>query len=896
MSSFLIKTYIFLLILSIAVTGLYAKQPEPAESGVDGQDLAFSQCRDGAGVSGSIDLNGAWQFKAIEENEWLDANVPGTVWEDLMRCGRIKEDPFYRDNELKVQWVEKKEWEYRKKFTVTAEFLKHDKIVLDCRGLDTIAEIWLNGTLVANTINMFIEYEFDVKRLLKPGENDIHILFRSILEWNKQQVAADPKVSEKLMSIKGNVFFARKEGSDFGWDWGVRLLTCGIWRPIRLAAYDTGRIIDLGVRQDLADPNKAVLNVTAELEQFRDKNLSMQILVSFKDKILQQQNFKVASNRVNARLTIKDPQLWWPNGWGEHPLYTVESILKDGKQVVHRKKIRIGLRTVKIVREKDERGESFGIKFNGHLIFCKGGNWIPADALPNRLTEEHYRRLLGSCVEANMNMIRIWGGGLYEPDIFYEFCDENGLMVWHDFAFAVGPYIASESYLENVRQEITSVVRRLRHHPSIAIWCGNNESESNMAGGQQWIKNYDNVDWQGYDRIFHELIPETAALYDPDRDYWPSSPHHPLDRAKQNPDWETSSGNVHTYEVWGGSGDFSPFREMGQYRFVAEFGFQSLPDMETIRSFTAPEDRYFSSRIIDHHEKSGGPYRPGSTIGTTKIAKFTADMFLIPNGLENWVYVSQLLQAEGMKMGCEALRRNYPASTGALYWQLNDNWPVTSWSSMDYFGRWKALQYMAGDFFSPVLVCDQVQDTKVKIYGVNDLLEDIPATLTWELGRFDGTVAQRGELNVLLPANRSTPVTELDFNNIIAENPDYITYRKFSYENRGQYYFSYKLVQENKVLSSNTAFFVLQKYLQLKDPHLNAQIQKVSDGFTISITADRFAAYVCLGLKEKYARFSDNYFHLLPGEVKKVRVIESEVSEDEFKKLFRVKSLIDSFR
>jgi beta-mannosidase len=858
--------------------------------------FAFAQVRDGSSITDLIDLNGIWEFKAIDEDTWMKAEVPSTVWTDLMRAGRIDVDPFYRDNELKVQWVEKKEWEYRKYFNISEDFLKHDKIVLDCRGLDTITEIYLNGKLLVKTINMFIEYEFDIKPLLKTGKNEIHIIFRSILEWNRQQVAADPNVSEQLISSKGNVFFGRKEGSDYGWDWGVRLLTCGIWRSIRVAAYDTGRIIDLGVRQDLSKSSQAILNITTEIEQFNEKDLDLNIQILFDEEMVSQVEAKVSSNKIEKQMTIEDPKLWWPNGLGDQPLYTVIATLKNGSTVVHTKKVKIGLRTVEIVREKDERGESFGIHVNGHLIFCKGANWVPADALPDRITEEKYIHLLSSCKESNFNMIRIWGGGLYEPDIFYEYCDENGILVWNDFTFAVGPFMATESYLENVRNEITNVVRRLRHHPSIALWCGNNESEGNMAGGQRWIERYEGVDWENYDKIFHELIPQTAALYDPDRPYWPSSPHHPLDREKKNPDYNTISGNAHTYAVWGGRRDFSAFKEMGKYRFMAEFGFQSLPDMETIRAFTAPEDRYFSSRIIDHHEKSGGPYRPGSTIGTTKIARHVCDMFIMPKDLENWVYISQILQAEGMKIGCEAMRRAYPASTGALYWQLDDNWPVTSWSGMDFFGRWKALQYMAKHFFNPVLVSGEVENTQTKIWGTSDLREEISVKLEWELGKFGTGIIKTGEEIVALKSNSSTLLMELDLDENIGENPEFITYRKFCYENRANYYLNYKLIQNGSILSSNISFFVKPKYLNLKDPGLKTKIKKKDGHLAVTISAENFAAYVCLGLKNSYARFSDNYFHLLPGEKKQIEVIESEVTEKMFKEQFFAKSLIKSYQ
>ncbi|UCD38021.1 MAG: glycoside hydrolase family 2 protein [Fidelibacterota bacterium] len=852
---------------------------------------AFAQHRDGSSCSASIDLNGPWQFKATDETEWAEATVPSTVWTDLLRIDRL-EDPFYRDNELKVQWVEKKEWEYRRTFQVGEAFLEHDKVVLDCRGLDTIGEIYVNGSLVAKTVNMFIEYEFDIKPFLRAGENEVHIIFRSIIEWDKEQVAAEPKVT--WTNSKGRTFFTRKEGSDFGWDWGVRLVTSGIWRSIRLAAYDVGRITDLIIQQDLGDPKQANLSIKTDIEQYVPGELSLSLQVKRQREVISQTMIPVTGDQVGTELGIDNPELWWPNGWGDQPLYQVQAILMHGGEEVHRVEKTIGLRTVELVREPDERGETFGLKVNGHLIFCKGVNWVPADALPDRLTEAHYLHLLSACRDAHMNMIRLWGGGLYEPDIFYEYCDENGILIWHDFMFAVGPFIANESYLANVRAEIANVVTRLRHHPSIALWSGNNECESNMSGGQGWIENYPAVTWEEYDRVFGETIPETAARTDPDRPYWPSSPHHPLDRDKVHPDWETSSGDAHPWDVWHGAQPFSWYEENLDFRFVSEFGFQSLPDMETIRAFTAPEDRYFASYVLDHHNKCGkiGAPRPGNQ----RIAAYIAEMFNLPTSLENWVYVSQIMHGEGMKVGAEAYRRNFPHTTGALYWQLNDNWPTISGSSIDYFGRWKALQYFARRFFNPVLVTGRVEDAKVSIWGVNDRLEPVVGELQWILARFDGTIVLQDKQPVVLPMNSSTLITSLDFTDMVGEHPEYGTYRKDSYENRSQFYLSYKLVQSGVELTSNVSFFTPPKYLRLVEPRLKYRVHRDGDSYMIRVSTDHFAAYVALGLKEGYAQFSDNFFHLLPGESREIRVVEHTCSPGEFKRQLYVQSLVDSYR
>ncbi len=851
--------------------------------------LAFAQIPDTESVAAAIDLNGVWQFKATDEDIWMDACVPSTVHSDLIRAGRL-EDPFYRDNEFKVQWVEKKEWEYRRFFRADEEFLAHDKIVLDCRGLDTIAEIYLNGSLVARTRNMFIEYEFDVRHLLRIGENEIHIVFRSILEWNKQQVATEPRVIWE--DEKGNYYCARKSGTDFGWNWGLRVLGCGIWRPIRLVAHDTARIIDLWVRQDLRDPKRALLQVNAQVECFAAQELSLEIQTLLDGQAVSQITLPCASEMIQAQIAIDNPKLWWPNGWGEPALYTIVATLKTSRSKLHARRTRIGLRTVELAQEKDERGRTFGLKVNGHLIFCKGANWIPAGALKDCLTVAHYRHLLSSCQETHMNMLRVWAGGVYEPDCFYDLCDELGIMLWHDFMFACGPYFATTSYLENVSDEIANVVRRLRHHPAIVLWCGNNEQESDMP---KWVKQWQTVTWEDFHQVFYETIPRTAAQYDPDRPYWPGSPHHPLDRKAQKSDYESASGDAHLWDVWHADQPFTWYNEHLDYRFVSEFGFYSLPTMETLRSFTAPGDRYFGSRILDLHNKTGRKSRRDEDLGNITIARYAASMFRMPNRLENWVYLSQVMHGVGMKTAVEAYRRNYPRTTGALYWQLNENWPTISGSSLDYNGRWKALQYMARHFFNPVLVCGWVEDTRVKVWGINDLLLEMPCALQWTLARFDGEVVQRGEQEVRLPANSSTLLAEFDFARAVGENPEHTTYRDTDYANRAHYYLTYCLAQGACVLSSNISFFAPFKYLTLEQPQLRYEVTKEKDYVFVTLATERFAAFVELGLAEDYARFSDNYFHLLPGESKKIQFVECNLTEEEIQRRFYVKSLFHSF-
>lgn len=851
-------------------------------------DRAFGQIRDGSTWAGLIDLAGPWEFKRADESEWLSAEAPGSVITDLLRAGKI-EDPYYRDNELKVQQIGDHDWEYRRSFEVAPAFLEHDNVVLDCRGLDTIATVTVNDATVGETKNMFVEHELDVKPLLRAGENTIRILFESAVQWCKGMDDADPRVIWHGIKSQNKGYSAslRKEACDFGWDWGLRLVRCGIWRPLRVVAYDTARLAHLDVRQDLGDPDRAVLHVTAEVERYADSDLSLDLSVTFEDKEVACTTVAVTGDKVHVDLAVENPRLWWPNGWGEQALYTVTASLKAGDAEVHSRRVRVGLRTFEMVREKDERGETFGFKLNGHLIFCKGANWIPADAIPERLTVDHYRHMLQSCVDAHFNMLRVWGGGRYEADCFYDFCDEHGILLWHDFMFAEGPYLPTPEYLDNVRAEVRSMVRRLKHHPCVALWCGNNESEAGMTRTHKWLQ-YETVTWEMYDEVFNKAIPETLALCDADRPYWPCSPHNPLDREAKTSDFNTASGDAHYWKVWHSLLRFSAYTEMQDFRFVSEYGHQSFPTMETIRSFTLPEDRHLNSLVLEHHQKCSGK-------GCQRIAYYIADMFLMPTGFENWVYLSHLVNAEGMRVGTEAFRRNFPHTTGALYWQLNDNWPTFSGSSIDYYGRWKAVHYMARRFFSPILASVLVKGAQVTIWGVNDYLEQQELTLRWSLRHLNGREI-RGESNaVVLPANSSTVIAELDFEDEVGENPNYKTDRKESYQNRRNYCLVYELLQGDRVVSSNISFFVEAKFLPLEDPDLKYTVEKSEGRVMVIVTAEKLAAYVEVGLKDSYARFSDNYFHLPPDQEKRIDVVEAEVAGEEIPGRVYVKSLFDSY-
>jgi beta-mannosidase len=786
---------------------------------------AFAQARDGASVAAAIDLDGAWQLKATDETGWMDAVVPGVVQGDLLRAGRIP-DPHYRDQELDAQWVERERWEYLRSFDVPPPFLAHDRIRLDCRGLDTIAEIHLNGQILARTENRHLRHELEVGPRLRAGRNEIRIVLRSM---------------------------------SFGEDWGPRLRTSGIWRPIRLAAYDTARLDDVLVREDLTHPSQAVLVVSSAIERYRTEPLELEIAVALDGQRLAASSSAIFGDRSTQSLTIENPRRWWPNGWGEQPLYEVTATLRSRGRTVHRRTQRIGLRTISIVREQEAGGEGLGIEVNGKPLFAKGASWIPADSLPSRLTEDDYRRLLQACVDAHMNLIRVRRGGLYEADAFYEFCDEKGLLIWQDFMLAIDPHLSAPAYLDSVRAEVKDVVWRLRHHPSIALWCGDHLAESH--GGRTWSRRHPIAARAECDRTLHETILRTARLFDPDRPCLPCP-------------------------------------------FATEFGSPSLPDLATIHEMAAPEDRYFPSHVLEHHESRGG----GRTDerATARIARHLAAELGMPSRLEDWVYLSQVLQAEAVRREVEALRRNHPRSAAALYWRLDDNWPALSSSSIDYRGRLKLLHHAARRFFSPILVsvvgepspdpADRGQTGQVEIWGTSDLLQETRARLQVSLLHLDGNELRRAEQDVVLPPNRATRLAGMDFRKEVGEDPERRTCHKVSYERRRHHVLCCRLMQDGRELSSNVAFFVPLKYLALVPPGLRWSVSTEGGRPAVGLAAKRFAAFVHLGLSEGGARFSDNGFHLFPGDARRVEVLSSDALPGQLAERLRVRSLVDTRR
>jgi beta-mannosidase len=788
-------------------------------------------------------LSGEWQFRQCGTNEWLPGTVPGGVHTDLLALGKIP-DPFVADNELKVMWVAENDWEYRRSFNADAGLLAEENVSLICDGLDTIADLYLNGTYLGHTENMFRRWEWNVKSLLKEGSNELLIILGSPVRFITARQAQLPLQGGG--DIPGGPHL-RKAPCHWGWDWGPKLPPIGIWKEIRLEGYSV-RFENVHLRQSIGQYGATIsADVRAEVTGEADLKVLMKVTgpngEQFKARESLASFIEGGDSFTNLSVEIPDPQLWWPNGYGAQPLYEVEVTLKEGKDILDRRTYKIGLREIELCQEQDQWGQEFTFYVNGVRLFAKGADWIPADSLPTRITESYLESLLKSAVDANMNMLRVWGGGYYPEDMFYDLCDRYGILIWQDFMFACGIYPADADFFENVRVEAIENVRRLRHHAALALWCGNNEMEQGWCDWG-WNKPDDPLNQRlkdGYDRMFHHMLPEMLRMEDPDHPYWPSS-------ASANTAFEGANnqvqGDCHYWDVWHGRKPFTAYRT--QYpRFMSEFGFQALPPLETIATYADPADWNMTSYIMEHHQRSGS----GNGL---MIAQMT-DTFRMPKDFSALVYLSLLLQAEGIRYGVEHWRRNRNRVSGTLIWQLNDCWPVASWASLDYFGRWKALHYAAKRFYAPLLLSVAEEGKTMRVHVTSDLVQPVDVLVRWRLELLNGKCLSSGEKNLRAMALADTLVATYDFSTLVSE------------ENKRKVVFVTEMWQDGKLVSQSVTPFVANKHLELRRPGLKVQTHVEDRTLYLDITAHSLARFVELSIDGADAVFSDNYFDIPAG-------------------------------
>lgn len=755
-----------------------------------------------------------WKFNKVGSEEWLDASVPGCVHTDLIKNGKI-EDPFYRLNEHKVQWIDKEDWIYKTTFNLTHDWLSKDRIVLDFKGLDTHADIYLNGVKILVADNMFRAWTIDVKEWLKLENNELKIYFHSPIKVGLKKYDNYPHIVHssandlaEIGQVPGNKWLSphlRKAQCHFGWDWGPRLVTSGIWQPVFLKAWNNARIVDLRIVQNEITREKASLTAEFEIDAEVDVDVKLQLKVNHKQVISLPIRVKKDTKNYTIDFEIEKPKLWWCNGLGDAYMYKIGGSLvtKDEfDEVVHN----IGLRTVDLIREKDREGKSFFVKLNGFPVFMKGANYIPADAFLDRVNPKKYEKIILAAKECNFNMLRVWGGGIYEKDIFYDLCDKHGILVWQDFMFACNMYPGHPEFLESVRQEAVYNIKRLRNHPSVALWCGNNEV---LAAWKSWgwemkEKKRDPIgaqaQWKAYKDIFLNILPNEVKRLDPQRFYHPSSPQAGDSLLKV-----PSKGDRHYWGVWWGKDKFSKYHTEVS-RFMSEYGFQSFPEMQTINQYTNPEDHNIYSEVMKSHQRS--------SIGNKTIEMYMLRDYRKPKNFESFIYAGQVLQAEGMKQGMEGHRIAKPYNMGSLFWQINDCWPVASWSSTDYYVNWKAMQYFSKKAFAQVLVAPRIEKRKLEVYIVSDRLTAFEGEMKLNLLDFNGNTLWSESKGINVGANSSKSFFSQSFKKWL---------KKFD---RSQIVLQLVVQEKGETITSNNFYFVPVKELNLPKPDIKNKYQK----------------------------------------------------------------------
>ena len=792
-----------------------------------------------------------WTFNKQNESKKYKAIIPGTVHTDLFQ-NQLIPDPFFGNNEKELQWIENENWEYETHFTLSESELKNQNIDLEFEGLDTYATVYLNGKVVLEANNMFRKWIISPKRHLKKGKNHLKIIFYSAVKKGKEEAKKLPYTLPEKERV-----FVRKAQYQFGWDWAPRFVTAGIWKKIQLKFWNSATIESVKYDQKLL--NESIADLDFIFTIFAKKSGKYQIKLGQKPFPFV---LKKGKNVVKVPISIPNPILWWSNGLGVPHQYIFRFSLEQNQQKMEEKELKIGLKTIELIQKKDQVGSSFYFKLNGKSVFMKGANVVPPDSFLPRVSDSSYFSLVANAKKANMNMLRVWGGGVYFDDAFYEACDANGILVWQDFMFACAMYPGDKKFIDNVKQEVIDNVTRLQGHPSLALWCGNNENDEGWHNwGWQKQFNYSKADstqiWNDYKKVFHDMIPKTLDSLLPKNEnrYWSSSPSKGWGRKES-----LTQGDVHYWGVWWGKEPFEIYeKKVG--RFISEYGFQGMPNLGTLKKVLNKEDLNFTSEAFKNHQKHPTGYET--------IDEYMKRDFMAPKDLENYVYVSQLLQARGMQIAIEAHRRAKPYCMGTLYWQLNDCWPVTSWSSIDFYGNWKAFHYQTKRSYENVLISVQEEKDSYKIFIVNDNLEAILGNLKIQNIDFKGKLLLEKTLKIEIEPNSSKSYFTLPKNDI-------------SQTDLKNSLLNIQFISDGKSISKEF-YFVKPKDLALEKPTI---LIKKLDDLTIEITSDILAKNVYLSTDEN-THFSDNYFDVLPNKVYKITL--SKPSEE-----INVKSLFET--
>ncbi|MFZ4582948.1 MAG: beta-mannosidase [Paludibacter sp.] len=832
----------------------------------------------------SLEINTGWKFKQSDSTNWYPAQVPGCIHTDLLN-NKLIENPYYRTNERKLQWIDKLDWEYETNFNLSAEFIVKDRLELDFKGLDTFAEVYLNGSKILTADNMFRKWIVNVKSVAKQGENTLQVKFQSPitkgLELQKSYGILLPAVNDQAENgglTKDQLIspFIRKAPYHFGWDWGPRFATSGIWKPVSIRAWNDIKIEDFYVKQHSLTDKLAVLKTLIEVQSTKKQQASFEITIDGKSKIKKTVELKSGNNLIEIPFEITNPKRWWTNGLGKQNLYTINASVKSNISVDSQSR-EIGLRTLQLIQKPDSTGNSFYFELNGVPVFAKGANHIPNDMFLNRVTKDVYDWEINTAVKSNMNMLRVWGGGIYEDDYFYQLCDRKGILVWQDFMFACSMYPGNTDFLNSVTKEAEYQVKRLRNHPSMALWCGNNEIDvawqnDSKTGGWGWKNAYSAEKreqvWNAYDTIFNHILADAVKALSPDAAYWHSSPSSIVPEqyaTNSNPD-----GDSHYWGVWHAREPFENYsKNIG--RFMSEYGFQSFPEFESIKKFALPEDYNIESDVMRHHQRSA--------IGNVAIRDYMKMYYHVPDNFEKFLYVGQVLQAYGIRFAIEAHRRAMPYNMGSLVWQINDCWPVASWSSCDYYKRWKALQYEIKRSFEPVLITAFEENGKTAVTIISDKLNPIQGALEMELYDFSGKLLKSHSIPANVVSNAPTKVFEAQTNTLT--------------DNVEGTYGLLRLQSDGKEIARKVHFFTQPKNLELSKPDISSNVTLVGGLYTITLKSNMLVKDLYLNFEGIEGFFSDNYFDLLPGTTRELTFTTKEKIKNLPK--LTLMSLVDSY-
>ncbi len=803
-------------------------------------------------------LHEGWTFGEARLPNRYPAQVPGVVQTDLLRQGLI-DDPYVGMNERKVQWVDKEDWVYETSFRISDALFASPHVDLCFDGLDTYADVFLNDSKILEADNMFRRWRVSVKSLLKSGDNVLRVCFHSPVKvdmpkWEKHPhlygASNDQSENGGLLDRKLSVF-ARKAGYHYGWDWGPRLVTAGIWRDVYLEAWDKVRISDVHFRQREVSTHRALVTDMVEVEASEDMANAV-ITITNKDngRIVATRKCALQKglNTIPVDITIRNPRLWWCTGLGKAEMYTFNTKVSVDDSTLACKDRRIGLRSVRLVMEPDANGHrQFYFVLNGVPVFAKGTNYIPQDNFLTNVTPERYRQTLHDAVLANMNMIRVWGGGIYENEIFYELCDEMGLMVWQDFMFACSTYPAEGEWLESVRQEATDNIRRLRNHPSIVLWCGGNEcTDAWYNWGWKSRMEKDNPDGARLvgpqqEHLYYDVLKEITSKLIPDDIYTVGSPFSVRGKGSDG-----INGDRHFYGVGHRRMPVSAYNQEKAH-FFSEYGMQSFPEYGTVLRFAPDTTTHdIGSSVMMWHQRGG-------VAANQTIEWYVNSEYGQPRDFRQFIYASQLLQADAMRTAIESHRRNMPYCMGSLLWQHNDCWPVASWATRDYYGHWKAAHYMVRQAFEPLLCSAIVQGDSLLVYGICDHQRKQQGKLKLTIYTLDGQMVNTLTKTVTIPANTSTLLVRKPLAELLKG------------KSREEVVVNMELTAASGERYQANAFLCLQKDLRLENVTPEVQVEAAEDGCYISVKADKFVRALAISMNAEDYWLDNNYFDLLPG-------------------------------